>query len=267
MTPQVLNGHKLFVCQLFMFHKLYSLVLKPVCCLCDTNGLEGLDLCHCCHTSLPHNHFYCHRCAAPFVNDALAVTQSASASSLELSVCGACLAQPSAVDHAIIPFLYRPPVDFMIKRLKFSEQLKYSRILGDLLADAVANYYDTLQVSGGFPDVILPVPSHRQRLAQRGFNQAEQIATTVACRFNTRCNTSALERTASGLSQSSLSAAQRETNIRRSFEITHSDEITGRHVAIVDDVYTTGATAKAVAGKLKTAGAEQVSVWAVARTP
>ncbi len=246
-----------------MFHKLYKLVVSDVCCLCDTDGHKGLDLCHACHKSLPHNHFSCFQCAAPFQYESTDHTQ----------VCGGCLSRPSGIDHAIIPFLYRPPIDFMIKRLKFSEQLKYSRLLGDLLADAIEQHYQgagsnpLTTENHDFPDRILPVPSHHQRLLQRGFNQAEQIAATVARRFDRHYDTTTVARTAAGQSQSSLSATQREANIRRTFEIENPAVIEGSHVAVVDDVYTTGATAKAISRKLKSAGAARISIWAVARTP
>ncbi len=236
--------------------------MSDVCSLCDAPGLPGLDLCHACHNNLPHNHFCCYQCAAPFgtaTNSAL--------------ICGRCLDKPTGIDHAVVPFLYRPPVDYMIKRLKFSEQMQFSRLLGDLLADAIeVSYFQTDDVrkpigSDKFPDLVLPVPTHTERLLQRGFNQAEQIANTVADRFQTTCNTGAMVRFASRLPQSTLSAVQRETNIRRSFDVKDPAAVAGMHVAVVDDVYTTGATARAITRKLKSAGAETVSIWAVARTP
>lgn len=239
-------------------------MIRNICCLCDTKGVNGLDLCQFCHKSLPHNHFCCHQCAAPL---------SASDTNRNRLICGRCLATSNRIDHSIVPYLYRPPVDFMIKRLKFSEQLKYSRLLGDLLADAIEHYYaddsiDTpAQCCSTFPDVILPMPTHRERLLQRGFNQAQEIAHIVANRFNRQCDTTLVTRSVSRQPQSSLSAAQREANIRRTFEITNPAAINGLHVAVVDDVYTTGATARAITRKLKSAGTTKVSIWAVARTP
>lgn len=272
-----------------MFHKLYKTVLTDVCCLCDTHGVSGLDLCHGCHKSLPFNHFSCPRCAAPLPESTPATstqTESTASETAQLLaakpqqvsdlLCGNCLSDVDAIDHAIVPFLYRPPIDFMIKRLKFSEEMKYSRLLGDLLADAVARSYslnaqhtDALIIGrhAEFPDTIIPVPVHTQRLLQRGFNQAEQIANIVASRFGRKPDTSSVARSLLNPSQTNLSARQREINIRRAFDVQQFDKIRGLHVAIVDDVYTTGATARAIARRLKGAGAARVSVWAVARTP
>ena len=247
-----------------MFHKLYKAAIGNICCLCDTQGICGLDLCQFCHKALPHNHFSCHQCAAPI---------SAADGNKDRLICGRCLATPSSIDHSIVPYLYRPPVDFMIKRLKFHEQLKYSRVLGDLLADAIERYYagagpnSGVNGCGTFPDLILPMPVHRERLLQRGFNQAQEIANSVANRFSKKCNTTAVSRSVSPRPQSSLSAARREANIRRTFDIPNPAVINGLHVAVVDDVYTTGATARAISKKLKSAGATKVSIWAVARTP
>lgn len=255
-----------------MFHKLYKKIVSDTCCLCDNNGFEGIDLCHFCHKSLPHNHYCCFECALP--NTRLNTwTNTREGYDEPHSVCGRCLSSASGIDQAIIPYLYRPPIDFMIKRFKFSEEMKYSRLLGDLLADAVETYYikerthrPTEPVTD-LPECIIPVPVHNQRLLQRGFNQAEQIARTVANRIDRPCDTKAIVRIESKLPQSSLSAAQREANIRRAFEVKDASVIQGLHVAVVDDVYTTGATARAMARHLKSAGAVRVSVWAVARTP
>ena len=241
-----------------MFHKLYKTILTEVCCLCDTQGLSGLDLCHECHKSLPHNHISCARCAVP--------VDRPTTDEQYRQLCGRCLSKPGDIDEAIIPFLYRPPVDFMIKRLKFSEENKFSRLLGELLSDAVERRYSD-ESGQDFPDVILPVPVHRQRLLERGFNQAEQIARTVSHRFGMMPDTHTVIRSTSKLPQSSLSAAQREANIRRAFEVRHPDNVQGLHVAIIDDVYTTGATARALSRRLKSAGASRISMWAVARTP
>jgi len=154
----------------------------------------------------------------------------------------------------------------MIKRLKFSEENKYSRVLGELLADAVERNYSH-QPQANFPDVILPVPVHRQRLRERGFNQAEQIARSLNERFRIPTDTTSVARSAVRRPQTRLSATQREANIRRAFEVRQPQNIQGLHFAVVDDVYTTGATARAISKRLKNAGATKVSVWAIARTP
>lgn len=247
-----------------MFHYLYKAMLADICCLCDTSGLPGLDLCHSCHKSLPHNHHFCHRCAAPLV---LAATAEAA------PLCGQCLTTPTDIDDSIIPFLYRPPIDYLIKQLKFREQIKFSHVLGTLLADAIEHRHQAHQHpqspdnSNELPSVIMPMPMHSERLLQRGFNQAEQIAKSVAQRFGRQYDTQSVIRSPSGTTQTRLNAKQREANIRRAFTVVNPSSVEGKHVAVVDDVYTTGATARAIARRLKHAHASRVSIWAVARTP
>jgi len=232
---------------------LFRIVLPDVCCLCDDRGMPGLDLCAACFASMPHNTHCCYQCAVPL---------TARSTQTNHQRCGRCLSGSSAIKHAIIPFLYRPPVDFMIKRLKFSEQTKFSRTSGALLANAVAQ-----QTGGQLPDAILPVPTHRQRLVTRGYNQAEMIARTTARCLQVPIYHRVLQRSTQRLSQSGLSAKQREANIKRSFLVADKNKVKGLQIAVVDDVYTTGATARAIANHLHAAGVASVSVWAVARTP
>jgi len=234
-----------------MFQKLYGNVIPNVCCLCDNTGAQGIDLCEKCQNDLPRNRICCLTCAAP-LNIRL------SKSSYR---CGRCIRGRQLIERATIPFLYGSPVDFMIKRLKFSGETKYGRVLGELLANAIPTNRAV------FPSRIIPVPIHNARLKDRGFNQAETIGKTVADRLGIPIERSVLSRTISKLPQSSLSARQREENIRRAFQVVDGDRIKNQHVALVDDVYTTGATVNAIAAKLRAAGVAKISLWIVARTP
>ncbi len=150
----------------------------------------------------------------------------------------------------------------MIKRLKFSADTKYSRVAGELLADAVLARKKDFPL----PTVIAPVPIHPERLLERGFNQAEMIARTSAKRLRIRLDSSLVKRSSLKVPQSGLSAKDREANIRRAFSVDDQHRQIP-HVAVVDDVYTTGATARAIARHLKKAGVAKISIWAVARTP
>ncbi len=140
--------------------------------------------------------------------------------------------------------------------------------MGELLAGAVNRAaQDQSTEPHELAELILPVPIHQKRLLQRGFNQAEVIAQTVARRLQLPLDTKTLCRSKHQLSQSRLSAVEREKNIRRAFTVEHYDQVQGKQVAVIDDVYTTGATARAVARQLKKAGASKISIWAVARAP
>lgn len=145
----------------------------------------------------------------------------------------------------------------MLKRLKFSGDLKYARIAAQLLTMATAGK--------PLPDLIIPVPLHPNRLAERGFNQSELLAGHAARTLALPILRQAVERLKDQPAQSRLNAKQREKNLQGAFRA--NANLSGKCVALVDDVVTTGATARAVASQLRRAGATDIALWAVARTP
>ncbi len=145
----------------------------------------------------------------------------------------------------------------MVKRLKFSGDLKFSRIVGQLLNRAASQ--------APCPDALIPVPLHPNRYAERGFNQADLLARHLAKSLPIPVLRGAVSRLKDQPAQSKLTASQREKNLQGAFRANLS--LTDKHIAIVDDVVTTGATARALAQQLRKAGAREISLWAVARTP
>ena len=115
------------------------------------------------------------------------------------------------------------------------------------------------------PDLLVAPPSARDRLARRGFNPALEVARVVGTRLDIRCDRRAVVRARATAPQPGLGRRARRANLRGAFAC--ALDLTGRHVAIVDDVMTTGATAEAMARVLRAAGAARISVWTVARTP
>jgi len=247
-----------------MFQYVYTQLFPPFCCLCDDPGLPGLDLCESCYNELPHNYHPCSKCgiplkrrASPTPIDHIAHTNP---------VCGKCLRESddfTEFDAAIAPYLYRPPVDHMVTQLKFSADTKFSRVAGELLTDEIAR--NQLAGQDVLPDMIVPVPLHPSRLKMRGFNQAELIANIIANKFDIPCRPHSVQRTKPVAAQSRLTAKQREANMRAAFNVV--ENVAGKAIAIVDDVLTTGATARSLARPLRRAGASHISVWAFARTP
>ncbi len=171
-------------------------------------------------------------------------------------VCGQCLKNPPPFDHTLAAFSYSFPVSQLIKALKFHERL----ILVNFLADQVAKKADAR------PDCLLALPLHPTRLRERGFNQSQLLAARVAKRLRIPLLTDACHRLRDTPPQSSLPWKERDKNMRGAFEVTALADIRGKHVAIVDDVMTTGASTGELARALKQAGAGEVSVWVVART-
>ena len=216
----------------------------PRCTLCGDPGEGHYDLCYPCLTTLPFNLHPCHQCGLPLEGT-------------DAHLCGRCLKKAPPFDSAVIPLLYQPPLDRLILALKFHQGLAHARLLGQLLADAV-------EASDSRPQLILPVPLHPGRLRERGYNQALEIARPIAKRLNIPLSLDLVQRTRSTETQTRLKYKERHKNMRGVFEVTRH---VPPHVAIVDDVVTSSATVSALAKALRSAGAMQVDIWAVARAP
>jgi ComF family protein len=212
------------------------------CFVCGARA--GTDLCTDCFRDLPWNDHACHRCALPLPD-------------LPATVCGACTRKPPAFDAARAAFAYAWPVDRLIQRFKFNGDLATGRIL----ALALADYLDLHQLRR--PDLLIPAPLHRGRLAERGFNQASEIARILARRLDTKVAFDGLARVRATPAQSGLDRAARRRNLRGAFGCRRP--VGGLHIGVVDDVITTASTAEAIAHTLKRAGASRVSLYALAR--
>ena len=221
-----------------------ALLFPPRCRLCGTG--TGSGLCRACRDELPWLQNGCTRCARalPDGNGA--------------RECGACLRKPPAFDAATALLHYRPPVDYLIQRLKFSGELAIAPLLARLLAGKIAGR------TGALPDLLVPVPLHRVRLRERGFNQAMELARHLGRRLGVPVDPRLCRRNRRTPPQSLTPPGQRRRNLRGAFGL--HGELGAGHVAIIDDVMTTGHTADELADVLKRAGSACVEVWIVARS-
>ncbi|KOR11352.1 amidophosphoribosyltransferase [Stutzerimonas stutzeri] len=219
------------------------------CLLCDER-CEGQPLCSPCEADLPWLDGRCTVCAVPLPSRGL--------------VCGECLKRPPSYDHVEVPWRFAFPVDALITRFKHQARWPYGRLLGERLAHHLEHAF-----ADGLPrpDLLLPVPLARRRLRQRGFNQAQMLADWLSRPLGIATDARVLERVLDTPAQQQLDAATRRRNLRQAFAIATAADVKGRHLALVDDVLTTGATAEALARLLKRAGAERVDVYCLARTP
>ena len=145
----------------------------------------------------------------------------------------------------------------LVAGLKFHDRLAGGRLLGELLARH-------LLVRGGpLPELILPIPLHPRRLRQRGFNQALELALPLGRRLGVPLDRHSCRRNRATQPQTELDLKQRRRNLRNAFAL--AGPLPARHIALVDDVVTTGSTSNELARLLKRAGAERVEVWAAAR--
>jgi len=185
---------------------------------------------------------------------------------LNASRCGLCRCVELPFDRAAAYGSYADGIRHLIHLLKYDEIYPAADVLARMLADAIC------QLAPGFgadPVLLLPVPLHRVKLRSRGFNQAEQIA-RLAIRHLPSVKLELVRqdllRQRETASQTGLTSHARRENVRGAFRVSRPEAVAGREVLLVDDVYTTGATASECARVLKRAGASRVFVATVART-
>lgn len=166
--------------------------------------------------------------------------------------------QLSPIDRCYARYAYGFPADHLVHALKYRGQLATGRVLGSLLADGVRDLGLHLDV-----DWLLPVPLHPGRHAERGFNQAAEIARWTGRALGRTVMQAALFRTRDSPPQVGLGLAQRHANIQGAFRAATC--VRGRRIVIVDDVITTGSTVAAAAAAVREAGAANVDAWCIAR--
>jgi ComF family protein len=211
------------------------------CLLCGTSSHDGL-CCGACNADLPRlTAEHCPICARPTPNR---------------EVCGICLRLQPQFDHTVAAFSYDFPVDKLIRALKFHENL----VLVNFLSDALIRRVDSR------PDRLVALPLHPTRLRERGFNQSLLLARRISSQLDIPMLPDACERVRNTPPQSSLPWKERDKNMRQAFVCNPDADIRDKHIAIVDDVITTGASMGELARVLKQSGAREVSAWVVART-
>jgi ComF family protein len=205
-------------------------LFPPRCCLCGFPGASpDLDICTFCHADLPWS------------------TQQ--------------------VPGVIVPLRFEHPVDEMIRKLKYHGAFEHARVLGTLLAEAAVARY----LKADMPKLLVPVPLHVARLRERGFNQAGALARYAGRMLELPFDSSLMRRVRDSPSQTALDVSARRTNVRGVFAVAgpraQARLVEIGHVAIVDDVLTTGSTTAELRTVLLAAGVKTVEVWAVARAP
>jgi ComF family protein len=222
-------------------------ICPPHCSLCGGDGQAGgIDLCAECEADLPPNTHCCERCAEPLQH---------TLSDARL-LCGACLKRAPRFDASVIPFRYAYPMDHMIRRLKYGRAIALGRVLGELFARR-------LPAELTRPETLIPVPLSQRRFVERGYNQAIVLAEHVHRGTGIALATDVLVRTRETREQAGLTQRERRLNIRRAFDLAYKP--LAKHVAVIDDVVTTGSTVNEIARVLKRAGVKRVDVWAIAR--
>lgn len=222
-------------------------LLPGICLLCGVKTYRRLDLCHYCESDLPWLKHSCIRCALPLPQ--------------HQSICGKCQTNSPAWNRLFCPFTYAPPVDYLIHQLKYRHNLVAGQVMGSLLAMHIKLQSGS---NAPLPQFIVPVPLHRNRLKERGYNQAVELANVISDLLQIPVDTRVCRRIKDTPAQQFLSRSERKTNIKGAFSLEKS--VSGCHVALVDDVMTTGSTVTEICQLLLEAGTQTIDVFSVART-
>jgi ComF family protein len=220
------------------FRRLLQCALAQDCLLCSAASAGEL-LCPGCRADLPILDHSCPRCALPQPGGA---------------PCAGCVAHPPHFDRTVAVWSYDFPCDLLVQALKYRARLPLAGFFARALATRIERS----------ADLVVPMPLHHSRLAERGFNQAAEIARELAPRTGREPSVSCLRRIRHTTPQTQLPFDERAANVREAFVC--AADVRGKRVAVVDDVMTTGTTLDEVARVLKAAGAAAVDNWVVART-
>lgn len=217
------------------------LLPAQACVLCGVMSEDGL-WCRACDESLPYlPDDHCPVCALPAPGG---------------QACGHCLSRPPSYTRTCATFRYAFPLDKLIQGMKYGDQLP--------LAHELARRLSLRLGKNAPPDCVIPMPLHPAKLRERGYNQSMLIATAVSKQLGLALLADAAKRTRNTPAQSTLPWKDREKNVRDAFSC--DIDLHGKHVALVDDVLTTGASMNALAKTIRKCGATEISVWVVART-
>ena len=213
------------------------------CLFCSTNSGDIPNICNACWGDLPRIAVSsCSQCARPLAHS---------------GICGQCLQQRPAFTSSIAALRYEGSAATLIQRFKFSADQTAGKLLATTLAQRAAE--------AERPDFLVPIPLSRQRIRWRGFDQSWELARRVGRSLGLTVNFASVRRISDRVPQSSLNAwSERRQNVHGVFHVEPA-LIEGAHLALIDDVMTSGATANSLARLLLDAGARRVDVWVTCR--
>lgn len=220
-----------------------GLSLPSLCILCNQFHKEKWAICSFCQDLMPPLGPCCQQCAHP-----LAATNYLK--------CGQCIKNPPPFDNAYISYPFEEPLRGLLHRFKYQQAL----YLGSFLSQLMSIAFPKEKITNS---CLIPVPMHSSRIKQRGFNHAAVLARLLAKQFKLPFDLTSCKKIINTQPQASLNSQQRQSNLAHSFKVS---PLPYSHVILIDDLLTTGSTAKELAKTLKKAGVERVDVCCCART-
>lgn len=232
-----------------LFKGLTKILFPHTCVLCAEQSNQSRDLCTECEKELPWSHSVCKQCGLHI------------STTSHTEICGQCQQQAPQFDRVLALCDYADPIDRLIAAAKFHQKLVYTRVLGELLAKQVSQFWYQAQA---LPSMIIPVPLHDTRLKERGYNQSLEITKIVSKKLRLPFSFDICRRNKPTLPQSGLMHDEREKNMKNAFTLKNT--MIPPHVAIIDDIVTTGHTVGELSKQLREAGVKQIDIWCCART-
>ena len=222
------------------------------CLLCRAGTSWQTPICQLCLDSCPIPLTFCSVCSIP-------LQQS------NTGLCGQCLKAPPVFDCCLCAYIYEFPVNRIIQRIKYSSRLELIKPFTRQLIDTIKHHY----LGTSWPEVIIPVPMHNKRLRQRGYDQAlllaREIHRQLSGLIHIPVDSRILKRHKATPPQQGLNAKARRKNLKNAFSL--RNPFPYRHIALVDDVVTTGETVSEICRLLKKETQVQIDIWSLARTP
>ncbi len=251
MTRKLSTKITKMVNKLFPVRSIKESLSQKHCYLCKQTIYEALPICNDCKADLPWNTLACTICALPMKI------------SSDTGICGNCLCNEPIYSQCISAFSYTFPINALISDFKYNKQRHFGKLMSKMLAIKIEKEIKKNELQK--PDLLMPVPIHINRFDTRGFNQSEDICIDLSKYLNIAIDRHSLQRTIHTPSQTALTKQERQKNLHQAFNI--QKKLNGEVIALVDDVITTGATIECLSTLLLNAGAKEVVVWSLARTP
>lgn len=223
-------------------HLLRFLRLKTPCALCRCLHDGPYAVCSFCEAMLPRLGPACTHCATPLANT-------------KQRLCSPCSKKKPALDQVFATYRFEEPLRTLLHDFKYRESLHLTQFLTSIMSNNSNQITQT--------ECLIPVPSHKKRLKQRGFNHAVLLAQHLAKTIQRPCLTSHIQKIIDTPSQAKLDAPERRRNLQQAFRI---KPVPYQHVTLVDDLITTGSTANELAAALKAEGVTRVDLWCIAKT-
>ncbi|KTD57278.1 ComF family protein [Legionella shakespearei] len=220
-----------------------SIRLPSICTLCNQFHKSTLAVCAECIQLMSRLGCRCVQCAYPLPDDGYLI-------------CGHCIKNPPHFDATFIAYSFEEPLRSLLHQFKYYNGLYLANLFCHLMVQA----WDTDRPK---PQCLIPVPMHPSRLKARGFNQAAILTKLLARKLSLPFDLTSCKKVINTAPQAGLDSEQRQKNLKGVF---HTAPMTYEHVALVDDLLTTGSTANEIAFSLKNAGVKRVDVWCCART-